>query len=140
MREEIYQYLRNYGFTKEEVKALKKNEDIYYAIMINITENIEFLEDLGLTKEEVISIINTNPFLITCTKKRKDAFNKIYINNLGITKEEIKNMLFINSYIYNLIPITVEILINDLLKTYSKEDLKQEIINNPKLLNGKDLG
>ena len=140
MREEIYQYLRNYGFTQDEAKALKKNEEMYYAIMINITENIEFLENLGLTKEEVISIINTNPFLITCTKKRKDAFNKIYINSLGITKEEIKSMLFKNPYIYNLSPITVDILINDLLKTYSKEELKQEIINNPKLLNGKDLG
>ena len=137
MREEIYDYLRQYGFSKEELDFLEeKNEKIYFANISNITNNISFLDNLNLSKKEIISLANSNPLFITTSEKRKQAFNEIYINKLELNSIDIKNMLLINPFIYNLSPIDINVLINDLLKTYSKEELKNIILSNPKILNG----
>lgn len=139
MREEIYGYLREYGFSREELNMIEdKNEEIYFAIISNITNNISFLENLDLSKNEIISLINKNPFFITCSEKRKNAFNKIYIDTLELTNIDIKNMLLINPYMYVLSPVDIEILVNDLLKTYAKEELKKMLLSNPNLLNGSE--
>ena len=141
MREEIYDYLRQYGFSKEELGSIKeRNEKIYFAFIDDITVNIEFLENLKFSRVEIISLVNTNPFFLTCSTNRRNAFNKIYEDNLGYSKEEIKRMLLINPYMYILSPIDINILIKDLLKTYKKEELKDIILNNPDLLNGNEQG
>ena len=37
MNEEIYEYLNNYGFTSEELKAFnKENEKLYFANLKNV--------------------------------------------------------------------------------------------------------
>lgn len=141
MREEIYDYLRQYGFSQDEVNSIKdRNEKIYFAFISDITPNTDFLENLGFSKNEIISLINSNPFFITCSNKRRDAFNKIYMEDLEYTKEELKKMLLVNPYMYILSPIDVDILVKDLLKTYTKEELKNIILNNPNLLNGNEQG
>lgn len=141
MREEIYDYLRQYGFSQDEVNSIKdRNEKIYFAFISDITPNTDFLENLGFSKNEIISLINSNPFFITCSNKRRDAFNKIYMEDLEYTKEELKKMLLVNPYMYILSPIDVDILVKDLLKTYNKEELKGIILNNPNLLNGNEQG
>ena len=141
MREEIYDYLRQYGFSQDEVNSIKdRNEKIYFAFISDITPNTDFLEKLGFSKNEIISLINTNPFFITCSNKRRDAFNKIYIDDLGYTNEELKKMLLVNPYMYILSPIDIDVLLKDLLKTYTKEELKNIILNNPNLLNGNEQG
>ena len=91
MKNEIYEYLINYGFNKDDLNKIEKeNEDIYFISLNKIKENIVFFSDKGLNNIEIINLINSNPFNLTLSSKRKNAFDDIYIKKLNISNEEIK--------------------------------------------------
>ena len=52
MREEVYNYLREYGFTKEEVYSFEKeNEKMFFTNLTEVNKNIDFLINKGFYKE-----------------------------------------------------------------------------------------
>ncbi len=66
MKEELYDYLIDYGFDKNDLKELEqKNENVYYLRKENAIELIHALEEKGFSKEEIINSINNNYNLIT---------------------------------------------------------------------------
>lgn len=136
MIEEVYDYLRKFGFLKEDLKEFEnKNEKIYFANMKKIENSISFLMGKGLLKEEIINVARVNPFLLTTSDKRQNALDDIYMNELKISSLENKELLLLNPYMYSESPIELNKIINYLKsKNYTIEDIKRLVIENPKLL------
>lgn len=140
MKDEIYEYLINYGFSKENLDKFEElNENMYFVSLNKVKENISFFTNKGLNNNEIISLANINPFILTLSSKRKNAFDEIYINKLNLSNEEIKNLLNINNNIYTCSPLELDKIINYLNKdnNYSIDDIKQIILNNPNIINKK---
>ncbi len=126
MKNEIYEYLINYGFSKENLDRFEElNEDMYFVSLDKVKENINFFAGKGLNNKEIISLANTNPFILTLSLKRKNAFDEIYINKLNLSNEQIKYLVNNNSNI------------DYLNKNYSIDNIKQIILNNPNIINKK---
>ena len=139
MEDEIYEYLRKYGFSKESLNKIEElNEDIYFVSLNKVKENIDFFTNKGLNSKEIINLTNINPFIITLTTKRKEAFEEIYINKLNLSNEEIRYLLNKNDNIYTCSPIELNKIIDYLSnKGYSFEIIKKIILNNPSIINKK---
>lgn len=131
MRENIFDYLKEYGFNKEDIYSFQEVNDKLYSVDITlITTNIKFFEDKGLSCKEVIDIIKDNPYLLTIGTKKKVMLDNIY-NNI-FTKDELKNLIikYPDTYIVN--PIDLDEVINYL--NNKKLTIKEIIINNNNLL------
>ena len=138
MKDEIYEYLINYGFSKENIDKLEElNEDMYFVSLDKVKENLNFFTGKGLNNKEIINLANLNPFVLTLSSKRKNAFDEIYINKLKLSNEEIKYLLNVNDSIYTCSPLELENIINYLNKNYSFNFIKQIILNNPNIINKK---
>ena len=136
MIEEVYDFLREYGFTKEEVNYFEdENDDMYFTNMIEVNKNIDFLINKGLNKEEIMQVFRADPFMITVKNNRLDALDKIYIENLRLNKDELKQLIIDNpdAYIVSVSELNKNI---DYLKehNYSIEVIKKFFITNPKLI------
>lgn len=140
MKNEIYEYLINYGFSKEILYRFEElNEDMYFVSLDKVKENINFFAGKGLNNREIISLANNNPFILTLSSKRKNAFDEIYINKLNLSNEQIKYLLNNNSNIYTCSPLEFDKIINYFNndKKYSIDNIKQIILNNPNIINKK---
>ncbi len=138
MKSKIYEYLMNFGFSKQDLNKIEKlNEDIYFVTLDKVIENINFFIGKGLNNKEIINLANLNPFVLTLSSKRKNAFDEIYINKLKLSNEEIKYLLNVNDSIYTCSPLELDNIINYLNKNYSFNFIKQIILNNPNIINKK---
>ena len=85
MREDVYKFLREYGFSKEEVNYFEdENEEMYFTNLIEVNKNIDFLINKGLTKEEIIYVFKKNPYMITVKNNRLKLLDKIYTEELQL--------------------------------------------------------
>ena len=136
MGEEVYDFLREYGFTKEEVNYFEdENDDMYFTNMIEVNKNIDFLINKGLNKEEIMQVFRIDPFMITVKNNRLDALDKIYIEDLRLNKDELKQLIIDNpdAYIVSVSELNKNI---DYLKehNYTIEIIKKFFITNPQLI------
>lgn len=136
MREEVYNYLREYGFTKEEVYSFEEeNEKMFFTNLVEVNKNINFLINKGLNKEEVMDVFRNNPFMITVKNNRLDALDKIYLEELSFTKEELKKIIKDNPETYTESPIELEKIIDRMKKlNCSIKTIKEIFLENPKIL------
>lgn len=137
MKNEIYEYLITYGFNKENLKKIEEeNEDIYFVSLDKVKENIDFFTNKGLNNYEIINLVNNNPFNLTLSSKRKNAFDVIYVSKLNLSNEEIKYLLNSNNNIYTCSPIELDKIINYLNKdkNYSIDDIKKILLSNPNII------
>lgn len=133
MREEVYDFLREYGFSKEEVNYFEdENEEMYFTNLIEVNKNIDFLINKGLTKEEIIYVFKKNPYMITVKNNRLKLLDKIYLEELQLDNNSLKELIINNPDTYTSSPIELNKII-DYLKEHncSIEIIKQFIIKNP---------
>ena len=136
MREEVYNYLREYGFTKEEVYSFEEeNEKMFFTNLVEVNKNIDFLINKGLTKEEIMYVFRKNPYMITVKNNRLDALNKIYLESLQLNEEQLKQIIINNPDTYTSSPVELNKNI-DYLKEHNCniETIRNFIINNPQLV------
>ena len=136
MIEEVYDYLREYGFTKEELRTFEeKNYKLFGVNYSKVKDNINFLEGFNLSREDILKIVREDNYLLTLSNKKKEYLNKIYFNTLGFSREEVKNLLINNPDIYIDNPIMIEKTINYLMSEgYNINEIKNLIKENPKVL------
>ena len=135
MIESVYNYLREYGFSKEEVNHFQdENEEMFFTNLKEITKNINFLIDKGLTKEEVMNVIRNDSFMLTTKNNRLDALDKIYMDELKLNKEELKQLIIHNPDTYIESPIEIQKIIDYLKNNKSIEEIKLFIIHHPKII------
>ncbi len=131
MNENIFNYLNEYGFTKEDLFEFPKiNDQLYFYDLTLIKSNIEFFEQKGLVNNEIIDLFKKNPYLFTIGSKRKNMLDDIY-NNI-FSKEELKSLILRYEYLYTLGPKEVEEKIENIKKL--NLNIKEEIIKNPDIL------
>jgi len=136
MIEEVYDFLREYGFSKEEVNYFEdENEEMYFTNLVEVNKNIDFLINKGLNKEEIIKVFKFDPFMITVKNNRLEALDKIYLEDLNLNKDELKQLIINNPDTYIVSPIKLNKNI-DYLKEHncSINTIKDFFLNNPKLL------
>lgn len=127
MREEVYDYLRDYGFTKEDVNSFQdNNEKMFFTNLKEITKNIEFLVNKGLSKEEVMYVFKNNPFMITVKDKRLEGLDKIYIDELKMDVISLKRLIINNPLIYTMSPVELEKIINYLREHNCSNEMIKE--------------
>ena len=136
MIEEVYNYLREFGFTKDEVNFFEDSNDKMFFTNINeVEKNISFLNNKNLTKEEVIQVFKKNPFMITVKDNRLNALNKIYLEELKFESNLLKELIINNPETYTLSPIELQKIIDYLKEhNYSIEVIRDFILKNPKII------
>ena len=137
MREEVYDFLREYGFTKEEVNYFEdENEEMYFTNLVEVNKNIDFLINKGLNKEEIMQVFRVDPFMITVKNNRLEMLDKIYLEVLKLNKDELKQLIINNPDTYIASPIELNKCIEYLKENnYTIEIIKNFLINNPQLVN-----
>ena len=136
MREEIYDYLHEYGFSAIDIdKIEKENEDMFYTDISEVRKNITFLEEKYLESEDIINIINDNPFMLTEKNNRLEALDDIYNGILSFDYESLKTLIKNNPEAYTISPIELNKIINHMKEIgYSKDIIKQFILKNSKVI------
>ena len=136
MKEEVYEYLHDYGFSAIEIdKKKKRNENIYFTNVSEIRKNITFLEEKYLDSDDIINIINSNPFMLTEKNNRLEALDSIYNGMLGIDYESMVKLIKSNPEAYTSSPIELQKIIEFLKNNnYNNEKIKKIIIQNPKIV------
>lgn len=113
MGEEVYDFLRAMGFTKEEVNMFEdENEEMYFTNLIEVNKNIAFLMDKGLSKEEVMDVFRADPFMITVKNNRLEALDQIYLKDLSVDAESLKRIIVKNPDTYISSPVKLNQNIN----------------------------
>lgn len=138
MREDVYNYLHAYGFSSIDLDEIeKRNENMFYTNVSEVRKNITFLEEKYLDEEDIIYIINENPFMLTEKNNRLEAIDKIY-SELGFDYEALKQLIKKNPKAYTLSPIELNKIIDFLKsKNYNNDVIKKLIIQNPKVISMK---
>lgn len=136
MREEVYEFFKEYGFTRDEIHYFQdENEKMFFTNLIEVNKNIDFLKNKGLNKEEIMQVFRIDPFMITVKNNRLEALDKIYLEVLKLTNEELKNLIIKNpdTYIVSVSELNKNI---DYLKehNYNIETIRNFLINNPQLV------
>ena len=82
MREDVYNYLHAYGFSSIELDEIeKRNENMFFTNVSEVRKNITFLEEKYLDVEDILNIINDNPFMLTEKNNRLETIDNIYSEN-----------------------------------------------------------
>jgi hypothetical protein len=133
MLDEIFDYLLEFGFTKEDLRRFEdENSEMFEVDLKVVKDNIEFLFNKKLTKEEIIEVIKNDPFMLTDKKNRRDYYDKLYIKVLNLTEEEIKSLIKSNNDVYSASPVELEKIINYL--SSKNKDVKKMILSYPKII------
>lgn len=136
MREEVYEFFKEYGFTRDEIHYFQdENEKMFFTNLIEVNKNIDFLKNKGLNKEEIMQVFRIDPFMITVKNNRLEALNQIYLEVLKLTNEELKNLIIKNpdTYIVSVSELNKNI---DYLKEHNCniETIRNFLITNPQLI------
>ena len=136
MREEVYEFFKEYGFNRDEIHYFQdENEKMYFTNMIEVNKNIDFLISKGLNKEEIMQVFRVDPYMITVKNNRLDALDKIYLEDLKLTKDELKQLIINNPDTYISSPIELNKCIDYLKEhNYPIETIKKFFITNPQLI------
>ena len=138
MKEDVYQYLHDYGFSSIELDKIEdRNDNIFFTNISELRKNLTFLEEKYLELEDIINLVNDNPFMLTEKNNRLEAIEEIYAR-IGFDSESLKKILRSNSRAYTLSPIELSKII-DFLKSRNcgYKEIREFFIKNPSVLSMK---
>ncbi|MBQ3436201.1 MAG: hypothetical protein IJH13_04215 [Bacilli bacterium] len=138
MLDETYEYLHEYGFDALELDSFERlNHGVFYLDYNDVRKIITFLEDKFLFPDEIIKIININPFLLTESSKKINELENIY-NELGFDHNQLRTLITKNPLMYSVNPDEVEKIVEYLrMQSLDNEKICKLIIKNPKIINMK---
>ena len=136
MREEVYEFLKAMGFTRDELHAFQdENEKMFFTNLVEVNKNIDFLKNKGLSKEEIMHVFRMDPYMITVKNNRLAALDKIYFEDLSMDSESVKMLIIQNpdTYICSVTELNKNI---EYLKeqNYTMESVRNFLLSNPHLV------
>ena len=136
MREEVYDYLSNYGFTNEEIDFFEdENENMFFTNNVEVEKNINFLINKGLNKEEVMNVFRKNPYMITAKNNKLEAFDNIFYNVLNLDNNTLEDIILKEPLAYSSSPVEFQKIIYYLKENnWSLDNIKKLVIDNPKVI------
>ena len=137
MRDEVYEFLLDYGFTNEEVEYFQDdNEKMFFTDLDEVNKNISFLTSKGLGKEEVMYVFRNDSFAITVKDNRLVALDEVYYGVLSLSSEELKTLIMNNPECYTQSPIEMKKIIDHLVsKGHTINEIKEYFLKNSKVIN-----
>ena len=137
MREEIYEFLHDYGFSAIELDKIEnENEEMFFTNISEVRKNITFLEEKYLEREDIINLIIDNPFMLTEKNNRLEALEEIYNGILRIDYESMKELIKNNSEVYTISPVELQKIIDYMKEQgYTIEIIREFILKNSKVIN-----
>ena len=136
MREEVYDYLYDYGFSSKDLdNILDGNEEMFFTNLIDVKKHISFLENKHLEPREIINVINSNPYMLTDREVRFDYLDNIYYKELEIDDKSLKQLIINNPRTYSINPAKLREIINYFKKlNYGKKEIREFILKNHKVI------
>ena len=136
MREEVYEFFKEYGFNRDEIHYFQdENEKMFFTNLIEVNKNIDFLRGNGLNKDEIMQVFRYNPYMITVKNNRLDALNQIYLEDLKLSNQQLKDLIIKNpdAYIVSVSELNENI---NYLKEHNCniETIRNFLITNPQLV------
>lgn len=139
MREEVYDYLHDYGFNAIELNKIEKeNEAMFFTSVSEVRKNIKFLEEKYLDNEDIVNIVNNNPFMLTEKDNRLEALDNIYSGLLRIDYESMIELIKNNPETYTSSPVELQKIIDFLKnKNCTIDTIRNLFIKNPRIISMK---
>ena len=136
MREEVYDFLKEYGFDSNDLNELEEvNDNVYFLKKENVSTLIKHFEEKGFSKEEIINIINNNINLISLSLNDIEEYDDILLNYLNFNIDEYETLVN-NLCIYDIEIRMIKQVVNLLeQKGYNNNKIKKLIVSNPNKLN-----
>lgn len=124
--------LYNLNLTESDIKEIiAKNPIIKETPEEDITNLINILKQLKCTNSDIKNIIITNPFYLTSIDT--DIINLINkLTKLGISN--LNHLFDSNPYLLNKEAYEIDEFVNEMSKTYQKEEIIDMLENNPFLI------
>lgn len=132
MREEVYDYLYDYGFSSNDLDdILDGNEEMFFTNLDDVKKHISFLEEKGLESREIVDVINKNPYMLTDREVRFNKLDNIYYNELEMDTESLKGLIINNPRTYSINPAKLREIIDYMMELgYSKKEIREFILVN----------
>lgn len=132
MREEVYDYLYDYGFNSKDLdNMLDTNEELFFTNLIDVKKHISFLEEKGLESKDIINVINNNPFMLTDREVRFNKLDNIYYNELEMDAKSLKGLIINNPRTYSINPAKLREIIDYMMELgYSKKEIREFLLVN----------
>ena len=139
MLDEVYDYLHDYGFTAIDLDEIEnKNDEIFDASRKDVKKITTFLEEKDLRPDDVIEVINSNPFMLTERNNRLEELDYIYCGELAIDTTALANLIKTNPRTYTASPIELQKNIDYLIeKGYNISTIRKFILDNSQVINMK---
>lgn len=136
MRENVYDYLYDYGFSSKDLdNILDGNEEMFFTNLDDVKKHISFLVEKGLESNEIIDIINRNPYMLTDREVRFNKLDNIYYNELEIDDKSLKELIINNPRTYSINPARLREIINYMKELgYNKKEIKEFLLVNYKVI------
>lgn len=136
MEDNVFNYLHDYGFSAIDLdKILERNDAMFDTNLNEVRKNITFLEEKYLEPDDIIDLVNKNPFMLTEKNQRLEALGDIYDYYLGFSYDQIKALLKANPDTYSENPIELGKIINYLKEQkWNVDAIRQLLLKTPSLL------
>ena len=108
---------------------------MFFTSVSEVRKNITFLEEKYLEQEDIINIINSNPFMLTEKTNRLEALDGIYGNELNIDYESMIKLIKNNPETYTVSPVELQKIIDYMkMNGYNTEVIREFILKNHKVI------
>ena len=81
MLEEVHDYLIEYGFSENDIKAIENNnDDIFLISLEELTDHMMYLDSKEIEKNIIIKIINDNPSILNISSSEISEIDDLFID------------------------------------------------------------
>jgi len=130
--DDVYIVLKKLGFVDEEIQRLAVvNTKLNKMIDEDVIERIRYLTKKGLTIDEIKELTSKNSKVLTNDISYFEMMEEKYVE-LGFGKKELKQLLINFDRALTIEPVMIEVFKRTVeRKGYTKEQIQDELINNP---------
>lgn len=132
MLEEVHDYLKEYGFSENDIKAIEKNnDDIFFISLEELIDRMMYLDSKEIEKNVIIKIINDNPAILNVSGSEISEIDDLFIDELKFDLFELSQLIVKKPTLYNIGLEKIRKIINILYaKGIDENDIKTILLNN----------
>ena len=125
--DKVYRLLYNLGLEDNEIQEIcKVNIYLSKVLASDVLQLLEYLENQGLSVEEIMEVSIKNPWVLTENFERLRWLEKVY-SSIGIEREKYKELIVKYPISVSLNPVDVENKIEELeMEGMTKEEIQEK--------------
>lgn len=136
MLEEVHDYLIEYGFSENDIKAIENNnDDIFLISLEELTDHMMYLDSKEIEKNIIIKIINDNPSILNISSSEISEIDDLFIDELKFDLSELSQLIIKKPSLYNIGLEKIRKIVNIMYaKGIDENDIKTILLNNIDML------